>query len=88
MCDHFLNLNENESNNLSNKMIGLIKTFFSEKRNNKNLKIILNQKFNNYFIELSKLNLLEINEFNSKKIDFIKYLLEDLENDVGIKINF
>ena len=88
LCDHFLNLNENESNNLSNKMIGLIKTFFSEKRNNKNLKIIFNQKFNNYFIELSKLNLLEINEFNSKKINFIKYLLEDLENDEELKSIF
>ena len=27
-CSHFLDLNQNEFNNLSNKMIGLIKKFF------------------------------------------------------------
>ena len=85
LCSHFLDLNENQFNNLSNKMIGLIKSFFGEKRNNINLKIIFNQKFKNYFTELSKLSLLEINEFNSKKIDFIKYLLNDIENDVELK---
>lgn len=88
LCVHFLNLNDNEFNNLSKKMISFLFSFIDKKRDNKDLKEIFNQKFKDYFTKLSKLNLLQINNFSSQKLNIIQYLLEDLENDEELKAIF
>ena len=88
LCDHFLNLNDNEFNNLSKKMISFLFSFIDKKIENEDLKKIFNQKFNDYFTKLSKLNLLQINNFSPQKLNIIQYLLKDLENDEELKAIF
>ena len=81
LCSQLSNLNNNEINSITSKMIDFLKVIIDLKQYNENLKKIFDQKFKNFFIDLSKLSRFEINNFSPNKSSFISYLLNDLEND-------
>ena len=85
LCSQLSNLNNNEVNSITSKMLDFLKVIIDLKQYNENLKKIFDQKFKNFFIDLSKLSRFEINNFNPNKSSFIAYLLNDLENDNELK---
>jgi len=81
LCSQLSNLNDNEVNSITSKMLDFLKDIIDQRQYNEKLKKIFDQKFKKFFIDLSKLSRFEINNFSQNKASFIAYLLNDLEND-------